>query len=202
MFFSLPRIQRAENVFFTVCNENGTKKKVFIPSSRLTHGEKNHPCLFCSFRLVLEHNIVYSSHNILNNVKIYVRPAGGIFLVNLAFYLLVEKLIFKISTILQTRPDVTLWVHYYILPIRNIHQGYYGCGPPPILDMPSSKIALNTFSSSNCKIPPFFSIFLFFFLFFSHYCSMISNGYFKRSRNFDFSTLGGPRIPPFTLPKT
>lgn len=106
-------------------------KKVFIPSSRLTDGEKNHPCLFCSFRLGLEHNIVYSSHNILDNVKIYVRPAGGIFVVNLAFYLLVEKLIFNIGTILQTCPDVTLWVHYYILPIRNIHQGYYGCGPPP-----------------------------------------------------------------------
>jgi hypothetical protein len=32
-------------------------QKNFIPS-RLTYGEKNQPCLFCSFRLGLEYNIV------------------------------------------------------------------------------------------------------------------------------------------------
>lgn len=158
MFFSLPA--SGGLVFLTVCNENGTKKKVFIPSSRLTDGEKNHPCLFCSFWSGLEHNIVYSSHNILDNVKIYVRPANGIFVVNLAFYLLMEKLIFLLS--------VPFYKLIWMLP--------YGCTttycpygisigditdvvPPPILDMPSSKIALNTFSSSNCKIPLFFFYF-------------------------------------------
>jgi len=74
--------------------------------------------------------LLYSSHTILDKVKImYGRPAVSSSKPRILSSR--GKAYFNIGTILQTRPDVTLWVHYYILPIWNIHRGYYGCGPPP-----------------------------------------------------------------------